>query len=290
MATTSVETSLVTWGATDAGFRIWAKAWHDTLIALNLTQEYSNIDFTTVAMPTTGQAEAGARVYKLADADCIDLYLRVAWCRGLITSGDYGFRITLTVGTTHSSGTVGGYGFSGYLICQQSSLADGGLVGARTETGIVLFTNVSQSTNYQSGFMLERTSKSGVPNSMGYVLTYFGSTTDTTSTSGGESTIRAVNVTGGNVFARNPVTSSAWAPPSCIVSNSNASYLSKAPLYPIATFGDNDPLLNMVCTSYEQRAGGTVLSGTVNGISGTYRVPKNYVGGPSNCGVAFKVA
>lgn len=292
MATTSVETLLATWGATDAGFRIWATAWHDTLIALGLTQEYSNIDLTTVTMPTNSQTEAGARVYALNDSlsGTREIYLRVGWGRGSTTSGDYGFRISLTIGTTHSSGTVGGYGFSGYITCQHGSLADGGLVGARTETGIVLFTNVSHSTNLQTGFMLERTAKAGTPNTQGYVLLYFGQTTDTTGTSANESAMRAVNIDSGTVYPRLSLTSTTFSMNQVASSGSAMSYLSKAPLLPIATFGDNDPLLNLVISTYEQRTAGTIFSATVNGVAGTYRIPKNLTFAPSNGGCALKVA
>lgn len=290
--TTSVDTLLATYSATDAGFRIWAKAWHDTIDALGCTQVWSNIDFTTVTMPTVAQTAAGSRVYELNDSvsGSSPLYFKLTWGRGSTASSDFGFRIDLSFGTSHDgSGTVGGYGFSCFVTCQQASPADGGLLGCRTETGIVLFTNVAYSTTVQQVIILERMANSGAATSDGYAVLYGGVAADTTTTFVNNYTTRLVNTAGGVVFAKQII--NGWVYPSCTATGTSLSYLSKAPVGVLWTFGGYDPLTNVILTTYEQRANNTSLTATVNGHTGTYRTPNGGANGwPINNGIAFKVA
>lgn len=242
MAITTVSTPITTYDVTDAGFRKWAKAWHDTLVALDLTVVYTGIDFSTVTVPAVAQTVAGSVVYEINDSVSSErsLYIKIGYGRGSTSNGDYGYRLDMTVGNTHDgSGNVGGYSKAHYLITPQGSTGDGEILGVRGDTGIVLYGNITLTNKYQPLILIERLSIDGVPTGDGVQMVVMGHAVNTTSASANDAQGSVTNFVTGFIGTAATVGN----PAPCLMSyNVDRSYMSKSPLYSIQTYGGYDPL------------------------------------------------
>lgn len=281
MAFTAYSAQMNVWTATDAGFRIWGKAFTDMLDTLGFTQVYSDIDWTTVLMPTSATTYAGKRVYKFDDALSIEreIYFSVEFGRASSSNGVFGFGIRLTVGTSHDgSGVVSNYVMQHYLATTSTPSDGGDIWGVRSDHGFVIFTNINSGTTYQAGFMLERLCAAGTPTPDGVVLMLAGSGVDSTGIYPMSPKFRVANYNGGQVF--NSVGGQSSANSNRIFSNystipegSDPSYAGKAPAITMDTLGKYDPISHFICVSKYVYSPATEFTAIINGSSGTYRTP-----------------
>jgi len=273
MTITTYNTPLVAYSANDAGFRAWAKAWHDTFISLGLTQVHDAIDFATVAMPTVASTSAGYRVYELNDSKSATrpVYIKVAWGRGSTSNASYGFRIDVTVGQTHTSGTVGGYTASQFLQMETAATGDGEVIGVRSHAGIVAYTNIPMSSKYQAMILIERFALDETPTTDGVFFIVMGGNVNSTGTTGGDPQGCLVNFVTGT--SSTPFTVGSPAP-SFLGYTADRSYMSQAPLFFIQPYGGYDPL-SLVFQTGGQPLGvdNAVFTGTIKGAQAVFRTP-----------------
>lgn len=254
----------------DAGFRAWGKATTDALDALGFTQEYSNIDWDTVAMPTTVNAAAGKRVYKFNDANSPtqEVYFSLEFCRGDTTSSYIGMRISVAVGTTHDAGTVGGLTASHYIRFPGTSSGDGEVVGVRTDAGFTLFSNIPYTGTYtgQWTINIERVREDGAATPDGVVLFMHAIGVDGSGTNG-TPLLRAINFALPTVYSEHKV---AWHPHAAVPSSANIVLDYKTPIFPVHTFGKYDPFLGIILHT-RSVPDLSVFSAAVDGVFNTYR-------------------
>lgn len=275
-----VVNSLLPWTATDAGFRAWGQAWSDMMDDLGFTQEYSDIDWATVTMPTTNTTYAGKRVYSFNDdlSSTREVYVSLEWGRGTTATALQGFAIRMTVGTQHTSGTVTGYVMSHYLVCSEAPSDGGDLIGVRTDVGFVIFTNLSAGTSYQAGFGVERLCEDGSPTADGAVMMMSGQAVDTASTYSYSALFRAANYAGGQVFSKAGAQTSinsdlAMSNYQVIPTTSDPSYAGEAPAITLDTFGKYDPCYHWIGVPRALYSGATEFNATINGVASTWRTP-----------------
>lgn len=96
--------------ADDAEFRLWAQSVHDALIAVGLTQatDTGQINFATVAKPTSTNVDAGYAVYRFSDAlqATRPVFIRLVFGTGNQATTP---RIGVAIGTaTNGAGTLSG--------------------------------------------------------------------------------------------------------------------------------------------------------------------------------------
>ena len=273
MTITVENTPLAVYSANDAGFRAWAKAWHDTFIALDLTEVHNAIDFDTVTMPTTASTAAGYRVYELNDSKSADrpVYLKVSWGRGIVSNTSYGFRVDITVGQTHNAGAVGGYTATQYFQMECAPTGDGEIIGVRGPTGIVLYSNIPMDSKYQAIVLVERFAINDVPTTDGVFFIVGAGNVNTTGTTGGDPNGCLINFVTGTTTAN---TAFATPAPALLSYSLDRSYMSKAPLYFIQTYGGYDPL-SLIYQTGGQPLGvdNAVFTGTVKGQQAVFRTP-----------------
>lgn len=269
MTITTSSIPLVTYAATDAGFRIWAKAWHDAMIALGCAQEYSNIDFTTVAMPTVTNTLAGGRVYTFGDTlQATDpIFIKLEWGRGSTSQAHTSFILKMTVGQAHASGTVSGNSINEYLATWNAIPDDGELVITRTDAGISVWGNLPLgSYKFAPGFTIERVCLNGTPTGDGIAWTIFGTDVAGYTTQTGDIRLGSVNYVLGVDYGKGV----GFSPPIAASESVDPSFDDKAPVFPIYTFGGYDPLTNMIAAS-KAYLNGQRFTANVNGTSGQYR-------------------
>ena len=281
MATfTSSVSALGVWAATDAGFRIWGKAWTDMLDTLGLTQVYSNIDWTTVTMPTVAGNYAGKRVYKIDDdvSATLEIYVAVEFGRPSTSTAGYGFGIRVTVGTAHDgSGAVSSYTMQHYFTMTQAPSDGGDIIGVRSDMGFAVWTNVNAGSAYQGGFAVERLCEGGTPTADGAVLMMCGSGVDGT-VYAMSPLFRCANYAGGQVFSSvgkqtSYNTDKAYINYQVIPQTSDPSYGGKAPAITMDTFGKYDSCWHWIVVSKYLYSVATEFDATINGETGTYRTP-----------------
>lgn len=272
MAITQVNTPLAVYATTDAGFRIWGKAWTDTMDALGLTQEFSNIDWTTVTMPTSAGAWAGKRVYRFNDAlsGTREVYVSLEFGRGSTTYAYTGFTVRVRIGYSHSAGTVSGSPIEHYLATYATSPEVAEIIGVRTDFGIALFTNVPwSSSNCQAAFLVERVGKDGAPTADGVLLAILGGNVDSYSVYTALMYGQMANWKAGVVFTYCSF-SVLNTLPSLTPTNTDTSYEDAVPVWQILTFGGYDPVYGMVIPPTVYPAS-TVFTATVNGETAKFR-------------------
>lgn len=95
---------------TDAGFRAWAQAIHDTLVAVGLVQtsDTGQIDLTTVTTPGTNNTDAGYEIWRFNDAaqGSDPAFFRINYGRGA-AAGRCRLQVVLGTGS-NGSGTISG--------------------------------------------------------------------------------------------------------------------------------------------------------------------------------------
>lgn len=267
--TTTVNIPVAVYTATDAGFRIWGLAWHDAMIALGCTQEYSNIDFTTVAMPATATTFAGARVYSFGDDlhDTDPVFVKIEWGRGSTSLGHTGFALKLTVGQQHADGAVTGNSINEFLTTWSSIPDSGELIATRTDAGISVWGNLPLvSYKWAPGFTVERVCMAGAPTGDGIAWTIFGTDVGANTGQTGDVRLGSVNYALGVDYGKGV----GFDSPIAASETSDPSFDDKAPVFPIYTFGGYDPLTNIIGTS-KAYLNGQRFTANVNGTTGQYR-------------------
>lgn len=282
MAVTVTTQTVANYALTDAGFRLWGKAITDLLDAMGMTQDYSNIDWSTVTLPTVAGNSAGKRVYKFNDSlsGTREIYVALDFGRGSTTSATFAFKLLITVGTTHTSGTVGGSTMmSHYLVVNASPSGDGEFIGIKTDMGFAVMANVTSASNgYQLGFGVERLASGGDATADGAVMWLHGMVVDGTGPNPSQPLFRLANFASGTLSpaagGSTSTSNTMWSPPCAIPLNSSTSaYLDKAPVFPVATLGDYDPLFGVISVPVPPYAMSNIFTANVNGVSGTYRIP-----------------
>lgn len=280
MTVTAYTSPLAVWAATDAGFRSWGKAWTDMLDTMGLTQEYSNIDWATVTMPTVAGTWAGGRVYRLNDSVSTtrEVYVLVEFGRPSTTSATFGFGVRVTVGTQHTAGVVTGYSMSHYLSMTQAPSDGGDIIGVRSDHGFSIFTNAAMGTAFQGGFAVERLRSAGVATPDGVVMLVSGAAANSGGSNLTSPAYQVANYAGGNVFSNiSPVSSTssarAFENVSAIRGTVDPSYAGKAPAVTMDTFGKYDPCFHWILVSKYLYSPATEFNATINGETGTYRTP-----------------
>lgn len=279
MAINTYTSTMSAWAATDAGFRTWGKAWTDMLDTMGLTQVYSDIDWTTATMPTTQLTYAGKRVYRLNDSVSAtrEVYVAVEFGRGSTTNATFGFAIRVSVGTTHSAGTVSNYLMQDYFSMTQAPSDGGDIIGVRSDLGFCIWTNLNMGSLYQGGFAVERLAENGSPTADGAVLMVSGQAANGVGGNTTNAVFHCANYAGGTVFAArggaggsaDPTFLNVQAVPSSV----DPSYAGKAPAQMMDTFGKYDPCLHWIGVSKYLYSPATQFEATINGVSGTYRTP-----------------
>ncbi len=282
MATTMKISPVAIWAATDAGFRIWGKAWTDMATLLGLTEIYSNIDWSTVVMPTTTPVWAGKRVYKLDDAlsSTREVYVQLSFGR-TSTSTDLGFAVKVDVGTQYDgSGNVSGYLISEFFNMTQAPPDGGDMIGVITPNiGFSIWTNINGAGKYQAGFSVERLCENGLPTPDGVVTMFSGQGNSTyTGTYGASAFWKTANYASGIVFATVGPTgalssSKTFQNVQVIPETSDPSYAGKAPAIMMDTFGKYDPCYHWILVNKNLYSPGTEFDATINGVTGKYRTP-----------------
>ena len=282
MACTLYSLPMTAWAATDAGFRIWGKAWTDMLDLMGFQQLYSNIDWTTVLLPTTANTVAGKRVYKFNDnlSSTREIYFSVSFGRGSTTTAGQGLMLTVSAGTSYDgNGNVSNYLLTNYFT-QILNVPDGGdIFGVKSHLGFLIFTNLNAGTALQAGFGLERLAENGVATPDGLVSMVSGNNTNNYSTTNqGSASFRVANYAGGQVFGavggENVGTGSGVLRNfQAIPYTSDPSYAGKAPAITIDTFGKYDPCYHYIVASGVMYSPATEFFAVINGVEGTYRLP-----------------
>lgn len=282
MAITKYTSTMNAWAATDAGFRAWGKTFTDMLDTLGLTQVYSNIDWTTVLMPTT-VTYAGKRVYRLNDSvsGTREVYFALDFGRGHTSNASHGFAIKLTVGTTHDgAGNVTGYSMSESITCTQAPADGGDIIGVKSDSGFSVWTNINvANTVNQVGFAIERLCENGSPTPDGTVMMLAGQGNPTYSGTYAASALwRVANYAGGQVFTHQGCISAGaagrgFANFQAVPDNVDPSYAGKAPAMMMDTFGKYDPCFHWILVSKYLYSPATEFNATLNGVTGTYRTP-----------------
>lgn len=280
MPVTTYTSPMNAWAATDAGFRAWGETWTDMLDTLGLTQVYSDIDWTTVTMPTTATTYAGKRVYSINDAlsSTREVFIAVEFGRGSTTTASFGFAIRVTVGTAHSAGTVSNYAMQHFFTMTQSPSDGGDIIGVKSDLGFCVWTNLNAGSAYQAGFALERLAVSGTPSADGVVMMLSGQACDVTGTYSGQALFRVANYDGGQVFAKvggyaGSSTNPQFTNVQAIPDSSDPSYAGKAPAITMDTFGKYDPCMHWIGVSKYLYSPATEFTATINGVTGAYRTP-----------------
>lgn len=281
MAFTAYSAQMNVWAATDAGFRIWGKAFTDMLDTLGLTQVYSDIDWTTVLMPTAATTYAGKRVYKFNDSLSTEreIYFSVEFGRGSTSSAPFGFAIRLGVGTAHDgSGVVSNYFMQHYFSMTQAPSDGGDIWGIRSGHGFAIFTNVNSGTAYQAGFSIERLCEAGTPSIDGALMMVSGNAVDGPGPYSTSPKFRVANYNGGQVFnsvgGQSSASSNRTFQNFCAIPDTNdPSYAGKAPAITMDTIGKYDPISHYIFVSKYVYSQATQFTATINGVTGTYRIP-----------------
>ena len=273
MAVTAEYTPLAIYGNDDAGFRIWAEAWHDAVTALGCTQVYSNIDFTTATISATSGVLTGGRVYQLDDDlhATSPVFFKLEWGRGNGYGVNNGFKMQVTVGEAHSSGTLSGNVFTHYVTAPRLITEIGEIISVRSDAGILLATNNVHSLCGQDGFMLERTRVDGVPVADGLGFLLFGSDVNDTSGTTSDSVAQAVDYIMGTVYMSNGGFGLGFDAPCFVSPTVSPAANGKTPVFPIALFGGYDPLRMVIGVSSTALGYNTRFAATVNGETGNYR-------------------
>lgn len=280
MACITYTTPMNVWTATDAGFRIWGKAWTDIIDLMGFEQVYSNIDWATAIMPTGSTTYAGKRIYRFNDALSAnrEIYFSVEFGRGSTSSATYGFAIRLGVGTHHDgTGVLTNFSFNNYLTQIQSPPDGGEIVGVRSHLGFSIFTNLNSGAYSQAGFAIERLAENTVPSVDGVVCMLTGASVNTAS-SLTSSVFQTANYAGANVFAAvggqgSANSDLAFANIQSIPHTSDPSYAAKAPAMTMATFGKYDPCYHWLFTSRYMYSAASEFFATINGVDGLFRIP-----------------
>lgn len=281
MAFTAYSAQMNAWTATDAGFRIWGKAFTDMLDTLGFTQVYSDIDWTTVTMPTSATTYAGKRVYKFDDALSSEreIYFSVEFGRGSTSSATFGFALRLGVGTAHDgSGVVSNYFMRQYFTMTQAPSDGGAIWGIRSGHGFAIFTNVNAGSAYQAGFAVERLCEIGVPTTDGAVMMLSGTACDGYDSYSTSPKFRLANYSGGQVFnavggQSNANSNRPFINYQAIPDSNDPSYAGKAPAITMDTLGKYDPISHYIFVSKYVYSPATEFTATINGVTGTYRIP-----------------
>lgn len=264
----------------DAGFRLWGKSFTDMLDMLGFTQVYSDIDWTTILMPTSAVAWAGKRVYKFNDALSAtrEIYFSVEFGRGSTSANSFSFAIRLTIGLTHDgSGVVSDYVMQQYLSAA-SPITDGGFIyGVKSNAGFLIYTSLN-TTNHQVAFGIERLCVSKEPTPDGAVLMYSGQACDNTGSNSTSIGLRTANYHGGQVFnvvGRQSTVNSdrAFMNYQGMSDSSDPSYSGKAPAITFDTFGKYDPCSHYIAVSKMVYSPATEFTAIINGETGTYYTP-----------------
>lgn len=273
-AVTTTTVACATYGATDAGFRAWAKAHHDALIGAGLTLAYSGIDFNTVTMPTVAQTVAGSNVYELNDAlsGTAPIYVKIGFGRGSTTNAQVGFRIDVQIGSGHNgSGTLTGTVVAQYLTCSQLSSADGQILVYRSAAGFALMSNfVIPTVQICWLITVERFAFQGVPTTDGALSVVAGYVANSTGYTSGEGKWGLINLL--NATPVGPGSINAATPPGFYSYSNNNSYGGCAPLGRIQTFGKYDPLSTIFQASRLPLGGDNLMyNGILDGENASFR-------------------
>lgn len=258
--------------ATDAGFRSLGQAVTDALEAVGFVAVYDTINWSTATMPaSTGVYYSGKRVYRFNDSNSStqEVYFSVELGRGDTGTAAIGFRIRFVVGTTHSSGTVGGHVQTHYIGIGSTATNEGEVVAVRTDAGFTLFSNIpfTGSWNGQWVFCAERLRHNGEVTADGVVTFTHGVGADTSGTSG-QPSLQASNFALATVYG---AYSALWTTvPAVVAPTANILIDYQCPVFPIYTFGKYDPFLGVVITT-RSTPDLSVFSATVGGVSHTYR-------------------
>ena len=273
MAVTATTVACATYGATDAGFRAWAKAHHDALIGAGLSLVYSGIDFATVTMPTVAQTVAGSNVYELNDSlsATTPIYVKIGFGRGSTTTANVGFRIDVQLGSGHNgSGTLTGTIVSQYLTCAQTSSADGQILVYRSPAGFALMSNFANTYQINWLIVVERFAFQNSPTVDGALSVVAGYATNTTGTMSGEAQYAFINLV--NATPVGPGSLNANVPAGFYSYSANNSFAGCAPLGRIQTFGKYDPLSTIFLTSRSALGGDNLMyDGILDGASASFR-------------------
>lgn len=269
MTITTTSTELLTYAATDAGFRAWSKAWHDAMVAVGCTQVYSNIDFTTVSMPGTAGTYAGGRVYSFDDDlhATEPIFIKLEWGRGSTSVNQCGFIMKLTIGQLHDTGAVTGNSVNEFIATYNASSDVGEIIATRTDVGIGVWANIPLTGyKYSHGFTVERVCLSGVPTGDGIAWSIWGTDIAGYTTYTGEVRLGSVNYVLGVDYGKGV----GFSPPIAASESVDPSFDDKAPVFPIYTFGGYDPLTHMIGAS-KAYLDGQRFTANVNGTTGQYR-------------------
>lgn len=279
MAVTMYTSPVAAWDASDAGFRVFGQAWTDMMDDLGMTQEYSDIDWTTVTMPTTASTWAGKRVYRFNDAvsGTREIYLALEFGRTSTSTASVGFGVRVTVGTQHTSGTVSGYVMSHYLAMNQAPSDGGDIIGVRSDVGLAIFTNLNMGSSFQGGFAVERLCENGAATPDGAVMMVGGQGANVASASY-TPVYQVANYAGGQVFSNvGPQGSGSstriFENVSAISSAVDPSFAGKAPAITMDTFGKYDPCYHWIGVSKYLYSPAAQFNATINGVAGTWRTP-----------------
>lgn len=268
------------WTATDAGFRIWGKAWTDIIDVMGFEQVYSNIDWSTVVMPTVSSTYGGKRVYKFNDSLSAtrEIYFSVEFGRGgSLTTAQYGFAIRLVVGTGYDGlGNITNFLFSNYFLQTQAPTDGGEIIGVKSHLGFSIFTNLNTST-FQAGFAIERLAINTVPSTDGAVCMLTGTGVNTGSSQTGAA-FQTANYAAANVFpVVGPQGSSStdllFSNVQSIPKNVDPSYATKAPAVTMDTFGKYDACYHWTFANRYMYSPASEFVAVINGVEGLFRIP-----------------
>lgn len=278
MAITTTNQPVAPLTTSDAGFRAWGKATTDAVDDLGFTQVYSNIDWTTVTMPTTANGVAGKRVYKFNDTHSAtqEIYFSLEFCRGDTTSAYIGMRISVVVGTTHDgNGTVGGLTMSHYIRFPSTSSLEGEVVGVRTDAGLTVFSNIPYTGTYtgQWVFNIERLRENGAVTPDGAVIFVHAIGVNGSGTNGSPG-MQATNFALATVYSSY---TQQLFPIAAVSASSNIVIDYKTPIYHINTFGKYDPFLGVILHT-RSIADLSIFSAEVDGEFSTYRSSSQMAG------------
>lgn len=277
MTVTTTSTPVPVYTDNDAGFRTLMKAINDALISSGCTQEFSNIDFDTVLMPTSTQIDAGKRVYAFNDDLHAErpIFIQLTFGRGLSSAAYHrmGFQLKIAMGTNHTAGTVTGTFIEHYIVFNARSVDNGQLITARSDKGLSLFSNIDMdASDFQFGFLIERTSLDGVANTDGAILLVFGYQADTIAVSGNNSVLvlHAANFVQGFAYTANLSSGNETSTQCSVSATADPSYDDKAPVFPVYTYGGYDPL-SLVLKTSSAYLPSQLFTAKLNGVVGKWR-------------------
>lgn len=272
MTTTTTILTIPIYTNSDAGFRLWAKVWHDAMIAAGCSEVHSSINLDTMVLPTTsGALVAGHKVYSFNDSlhATHPLFVKLEWGKGNTSQAAGGLKLQISVGREHSGGAVTGDVFSQYIATHRDLTETGELIVTRYDAGLSLFINSINTTT--GGFLVERTCLNGTVVGDGVAILVYGTDVNSVSSTGANSAGRCADHILHNVYASNSL--AGYDAPIMASYSTTPEANGKIPLYPVFMYGGYDTLRGAVGASSVAVTANKRFVGSYNGVSGTYRSP-----------------